>query len=51
MKFLLILILSVSMSLAVHDFVLENANNDFTRFKVSLDTGLEWPYHSSLNDV
>ena len=30
------------MSLAVHDFVLENANNDFTGFKVSLDAGLEW---------
>jgi len=34
MKLLLVLILSVSMSLAVHDFVLENANNDFTGFKV-----------------
>ena len=42
MKLLLVLILSVSMSLAVHDFVLENANNDFTGFRVSLDAGLEW---------
>ena len=51
MKLLLILSMSVYMSLAVYDFVLENANNDFTGFKVSLDTDLEWPYHSSLNDV
>jgi len=34
MRFLLLLTLGISLSLAVHDFVLESANNDFSGFKV-----------------
>merc|ERR1711971_220602 len=34
MRFLILLTLGVSLSLAVHDFVLESANNDFSGFKV-----------------
>ena len=36
MRFLILLTLGVSLSLAVHDFVLESANNDFSGFKVRL---------------
>ena len=36
MRFLLLLTLGVSLSLAVHDFVLESANNNFSGFKVIL---------------
>ena len=36
MRFLLLLTLGISLSLAVHDFVLESANNDFSGFKVIL---------------
>jgi len=34
MRFLILLTLGVSLTLAVHDFVLESANNDFSGFKV-----------------
>ena len=34
MRFLLFLSLTISLSVAIHDFVLEGAKNDFTGFKV-----------------
>ena len=40
MRFLLLLTLGISLSLAVHDFVLESANNDFSGFKVTLVNGV-----------
>ena len=36
MRLVILLTLGVSLSLAVHDFVLESANNDFSGFKVTL---------------
>ena len=47
MRFLLLLTLGISLSLAVHDFVLESANNDFSGFKVTLFNAAT---HQTCND-